>query len=211
MDKAVLGLAVLLAVWAGWLDWRSRRIPNWLTVPALLLGVALNTIVWRLPGTRAGLQGAGLALALLLPFVVLRGLGAGDWKLMGALGAFLGPHKLLVVLLGTILIAGLLASRYVYKQVQRAGTLKPMQTTQIVVAAERMALGARLQPHQLRLVSWPQDDPLPGSFTRIEDCTNRALITSLIENEPVLEGNLEPKEAGAGLPAVIPEGMRART
>src|SRR5438094_5629721 len=48
-----------------------------------------NTIVWRLPGTRAGLQGAGLALALLLPFVVLRGLGAGDWKLMGALGAFL--------------------------------------------------------------------------------------------------------------------------
>src|SRR5438094_3710309 len=89
MDKAVLGLAVLLAVWAGWLDWRSRRIPNWLTVPALLLGVALNTIVWRLPGTRAGLQGAGLALALLLPFVVLRGLGAGDWKLMGALGAFL--------------------------------------------------------------------------------------------------------------------------
>jgi len=78
-------------------------------VPALLLGVALNTIVWRLPGTRAGLQGAGLALALLLPFVVLRGLGAGDWKLMGALGAFLGPHKLLVVLLGTILIAGLMA------------------------------------------------------------------------------------------------------
>jgi len=109
MDKAVLGLAVLLAVWAGWLDWRSRRIPIWLTVPALLLGVALNTIVWRLPGTRAGLQGAGLALALLLPFVVLRGLGAGDWKLMGALGAFLGPHKLLVVLLGTILIAGLMA------------------------------------------------------------------------------------------------------
>ena len=78
-------------------------------MPALLLGVALNTIVWRLPGTRAGLQGAGLALALLLPFVVLRGLGAGDWKLMGALGAFLGPHKLLVVLLGTILIAGLMA------------------------------------------------------------------------------------------------------
>jgi pilus assembly protein CpaB len=115
------------------------------------------------------------------------------------------------MLIGAVvaIVIGLLASRYVYKQVQRAGTLKPMQTTQIVVAAERMALGARLQPHQLRLVSWPQDDPLPGSFTRIEDCTNRALITSLIENEPVLEGNLAPKEAGAGLPAVIPEGMRA--
>jgi pilus assembly protein CpaB len=115
------------------------------------------------------------------------------------------------MLIGAVvaIVIGLLASRYVYKQVQRAGTVKPMQTTQIVIAAERLTLGTRLQPHQLRLVSWPQDNPLPGSFTRIEDCTNRAVITSLIENEPVLEGNLAPKEAGAGLPSVIPEGMRA--
>jgi len=104
---------------------------------------------------------------------------------------------------------GLLASRYVYKRVQMAGAAKPMQTTQMVVAAEKLGLGVRIQPHQLRLVSWPQDDPLPGSFTRVEDCTNRALITPVIENEPILENKLAPKEAGAGLPAVIPEGMRA--
>ncbi|HLO08677.1 MAG TPA: hypothetical protein VK198_18705, partial [Terriglobales bacterium] len=36
-------------------------------------------------------------------------LGAGDWKLVGALGAFLGPSRLLMVLLGTILVAGLMA------------------------------------------------------------------------------------------------------
>jgi prepilin peptidase CpaA len=109
MDKAALGLAVLLAGWAGWLDWRSRRIPNWLTVPALLLGLAVNAIAWGVAGAKAALLGAGLGLALLLPFVLLRGLGAGDWKLMGALGAFLGPGRLLVVLFGTILIAGLMA------------------------------------------------------------------------------------------------------
>src|ERR1043166_2446284 len=109
MDKAALGLAVLLAGWAGWLDWRSRRIPNWLTVPALLLGIAVNAIAGGVAGGEAGLLGAGLGLALLLPFVLLRGLGAGDWKLMGALGAFLGPGRLLVVLFGTILIAGLMA------------------------------------------------------------------------------------------------------
>jgi pilus assembly protein CpaB len=115
------------------------------------------------------------------------------------------------MLIGAVvaIAVGLLASRYVYKQVQRAGAVKPVQTMQIVVASERLPLGARLQPHQLRLLSWPQDDPLPGSFPRIEDCANRALITPLVENEPVLEGNLAPKEAGAGLPAVIPEGMRA--
>ena len=51
----------------------------------------------------------GLGLGLLLPFVLIRSLGAGDWKLAGALGAFLGPSRLLTVLLGTILVAGLMA------------------------------------------------------------------------------------------------------
>jgi len=46
-------------------------------------------------------------------------------------------------------------------------------------------------------------------FTRLEDCVNRALITPVAENEPILETKLAPKEAGAGLPATIPEGMRA--
>jgi prepilin peptidase CpaA len=116
MNIAVLGFAVILASWAGWLDWRSRRIPNWLTVPALVLGLTLNTAASRFlggtgtwAGMKFGLAGAGLGLLLLLPFVLLRGLGAGDWKLMGALGAFLGGRNLLYVLFGTVLIAGLMA------------------------------------------------------------------------------------------------------
>jgi len=102
-------LALLLAMWAGWLDWRARRIPNWLTVPALGAGLVANTLAWGWLGTKAALEGAGLGLALLLPFVLLRGLGAGDWKLMGALGAWLGPSRLILVLLGTIFISGAMA------------------------------------------------------------------------------------------------------
>ena len=101
--------ALGLACWAGWLDWRSRRIPNWLTVPALLVGLTVNTVGWGWPGAKAALEGAGLALGALLPFVLARGLGAGDWKLMGSLGAFLGPQRIIVVLLGTVLIAGILS------------------------------------------------------------------------------------------------------
>jgi prepilin peptidase CpaA len=103
-------LPALLAVAAGWSDWRFRRIPNWLTVPGLLLGVAANTLVWGWPGARASLLGALLGLALLLPFVMVRSLGAGDWKLVGALGAFLGPQHLITVLLGAILVAGVMAA-----------------------------------------------------------------------------------------------------
>jgi prepilin peptidase CpaA len=101
--------AVLVAIGAGILDWRYRRIPNWLTVSGLAAGVAVNTILYRWPGLKDALQGALLGLGLLLPFVLIRSLGAGDWKLAGALGACLGPRQLLSVLAGTILVAGVMA------------------------------------------------------------------------------------------------------
>ena len=102
-------LAVVFAGCAGWVDWRSRRIPNWLTVPAFLAGVAANTALSGWHGTRMALAGAFLPLLLLLPVVLLRGLGAGDWKLMGALGAILGWKQILLVLFTTIVVAGILA------------------------------------------------------------------------------------------------------
>lgn len=106
---AIWILAELLAIAAGVLDWRYRRIPNWLTVSALAAGVALNTILYHWPGLKTALLGALLGLGLLLPFVLIRSLGAGDWKLAGALGACLGPRQLLSVLIGTILVAGVMA------------------------------------------------------------------------------------------------------
>ncbi len=101
--------AVLVAIFAGVLDWRYRRIPNWLTVSGLTAGVAVNTVLCRWPGLRTALLGTLLGLGLLLPLVLLRSLGAGDWKLAGALGACLGPRQLLAVLVGTILVAGVMA------------------------------------------------------------------------------------------------------
>ncbi|MGA7908757.1 MAG: A24 family peptidase, partial [Candidatus Sulfotelmatobacter sp.] len=87
LKAAPVVLAVALALIAGWTDWRSRRIPNWLTVPGLLLGVAANGLAAGWPGVKSSLLGVGLGLLLLLPFVLLRSLGAGDWKLAGAVGA----------------------------------------------------------------------------------------------------------------------------
>lgn len=102
-------LATIPALIAGGIDWRSRRIPNWLTVPTLVIGVAVSGLATGWAGVKESLLGAGLGLGLLLPFVLIRSLGGGDWKLAGALGAFLGPSRLLTVLLWTILIAGVMA------------------------------------------------------------------------------------------------------
>ena len=109
MSAPILVGAVLLALIAGYTDLRSRRIPNWLTVPALLIGIVANTVLFRWAGLKTSLLGTLLGLALLLPFVLLRSLGAGDWKLAGALGAFTGPAALVDVLLGSIFVAGLMA------------------------------------------------------------------------------------------------------
>jgi prepilin peptidase CpaA len=109
LKPLVLAGAVLLAACAGFTDLRWRRIPNWLTVSGLLLGVVVNSIVNGLAGAKTSLLGVALGLALLLPFVLLRSLGAGDWKLAGALGAFTGPGRLVNFLLASILVAGVMA------------------------------------------------------------------------------------------------------
>jgi pilus assembly protein CpaB len=115
----------------------------------------------------------------------------------------------LIIGLAAAILVGLFLSSYVYRQLKNATVVRPAVTQQIVVAAMPLQVGARLDSSNLRMIPWPSDDPVPGMFTRMADCTNRALITPLAENEPILEAKLAPVGAGAGLPATIPQGMRA--
>jgi pilus assembly protein CpaB len=115
----------------------------------------------------------------------------------------------MVIGLAVAALVGLVASIFVYRQVRRATAPKPVMTLQVVVAAMPLPLGARLQDQNLRTMAWPADSPLPpGVFTRKTDCLDRALVSSVVENEPILEAKLAPKEGGAGLSVTIPEGMR---
>ena len=117
MRPVILTAAVLLALVAGWTDYKRRRIPNWLTVPGLVVGISLNATASGWSGLKFSLLGAGLGLLLLLPFVLLRSLGAGDWKMAGALGAFVGASVLLDLLLGSVFVAGLMAlALVIYKR-----------------------------------------------------------------------------------------------
>lgn len=109
LKETIWVLAGFLALWAGGMDWRYRRIPNWLTVPGLLAGIAVNSIVGGWPGAQMSLLGAGLGLLLLLPLVLVKALGAGDWKLIGALGACLGPTRLIALLISSMFVAGVMA------------------------------------------------------------------------------------------------------
>ena len=77
------------------------------------------------------------------------------------------------------------------------------------MAAHPLKLGTRLTTDHVKVVKWPANSTVPGSFTNVEAVVNRGLIAPALENEPLTESKLAPLEAGAGLPPSIPPGMRA--
>jgi pilus assembly protein CpaB len=114
--------------------------------------------------------------------------------------------------LGGALIVALLASTYVYRQLQRGqsgGAGKAAEQVQVVVAAAPLKLGQSLTADDLALQDWPAGKQPQGSLSRKEDCVGRALIVPLVQGEVVLDQELAKREAGAGLPVTIPQGMRA--
>jgi len=72
-----------------------------------------------------------------------------------------------------------------------------------------MGLGERVISADVRAIAWTDVTKQVGAFGRIDDCLDRALITPVVENEPVLEAKLATREAGGGLSVAIPEGLRA--
>ena len=104
---AALVLAALLLAAAGY-DLAHRRIPNWLTFSGLLLGVFWHAVTGGGPGLVFALEGLGIAGLTVLLWMA-KALGAGDVKLLGVVGVWMGPVFLLWTLLGTIFAGGLLA------------------------------------------------------------------------------------------------------
>lgn len=104
--EAVLVGFVLLAAGA---DLAWRKIPNRLILAGLCAALGLH--LWHGAGAfpSAWLGGALTGLVLLLPLYLLRGMAAGDVKLMAMVGAFAGPELALRIGLATCLIGGLMA------------------------------------------------------------------------------------------------------
>ncbi len=90
-----LVMPLLLALWMAWIDLKSNRIPNYLTLGCALAGLAYQLWAYGWTGLADGFLGLGLGFALLFVFYLMGGLGAGDVKALAALGAWLGPWQTL--------------------------------------------------------------------------------------------------------------------
>jgi len=100
---------VVVVVLATLTDLRNRTIPNWLSLPFLLLGLIVPAWLHGWQGFAQSLEGFGLG-ALVYGFLSwFGGMGMGDVKLVAAIGAWIGPHQVLFAMLLIAMAGGLMA------------------------------------------------------------------------------------------------------
>jgi prepilin peptidase CpaA len=106
---AIRIVLLLLVAVAAVYDFRFRRVPNWLNASGLILGFGLNLLLYEWSGLAIAGEGFLLASAIYLPLYLLRGMGAGDVKLMAAIGSLAGPRHWLEIFLVTAILGGIAA------------------------------------------------------------------------------------------------------
>ena len=103
-------LTIITIGFAGFWDLKTNRIPNLITMPAVVLGLIINTYYFGLQGLGNSLLGTVVGtLLLIIPFAV-GGIGAGDVKLLAAVGALNGLQFVFSSFLYSAVIGGIIAS-----------------------------------------------------------------------------------------------------
>ena len=116
----------------------------------------------------------------------------------------------LLMIGGLALALGLLASYTVYNRLGNlAGSAGNERGVPVVVAADDIQVGVRLEAHDIRVITLPQSAVPPGAFSATSKVVGRGAVLPMSSGEFILPGKLAAINAGAGLPSMIPPGMRA--
>lgn len=105
----ILIILIIVLTIAAISDIKFQKIPNWLTFSTMIVGIISHTWTNGLEGLFFSAKGAGVGVVVLIIPYLLGGMGAGDAKLMGAVGSLLGPQKAFVAFLFTGIIGGIYA------------------------------------------------------------------------------------------------------
>jgi pilus assembly protein CpaB len=120
-------------------------------------------------------------------------------------------RRLIIVLLLALasgLAAGWLALNYLRQPNSPISTSAP-STVEVVVASRDLPVGHILDVADIKVAQWPGDAVPEGYSSSVDEVLGRGLIQRVAMNEPFMPAKIALKEAGGGLPIVIPEGMRA--
>src|SRR5271154_938865 len=114
-----------------------------------------------------------------------------------------------LLMIGVVALAlGAFVSLFVYKNLQgRPATVEA--GADVIVAADDIQVGSRVEEHDVRIARFPASGLPPGAYTKKSQVMGRGVIIPISKGEFILPSKLAPENAGAGLPALIPPGMRA--
>ncbi len=112
INAIIFLLLTIILIIASITDLRSQRISNRLTYSTMIFGLAFYSLTSGFSGFLYSIGGLFLGLALLIVFYLVGGMGAGDVKLMAAVGSLLGPQGVFHAFLGTALIGGITHSLF---------------------------------------------------------------------------------------------------
>jgi pilus assembly protein CpaB len=116
----------------------------------------------------------------------------------------------LLMIGGLALAIGLLVAFAVYNKLRTvAGSNNNDSGAQVVVAANDIQVGLKLEAKDIRVVTIPQSAVPPGAFSTATKVVGRGAILPISKGEFILPSKLAALNAGAGLPSLIPQGMRA--
>ena len=115
-----------------------------------------------------------------------------------------------LMMIGALAVAaGFLVSVYVYKSLQSKGGVSTDNFAQVMVAANDLQVGARVEERDIKVISIPAPDMPPGAPRKKADVVGHGVIIPISKGEFILPNRLAGENAGSGLPALIPPGMRA--
>lgn len=115
-----------------------------------------------------------------------------------------------LLMIGALALAlGLLVSFSVYNRLRSLGGSGHDPFVEIVVAAEDIPVGAKLEDHSVRTVPYPQSNLPAGVFSKKSQVLGRGVVAQISKGEFILPSKLAAENAGSGLPSMIPTGMRA--
>ncbi|MBI1747799.1 MAG: prepilin peptidase [Acidobacteria bacterium] len=115
ISTVIFILTLMTVTLAAVADIYKRRIPNWLTAPAFFAGMAIHFFQSGWAGIFDSLLGFLIGFSIFFFLWLMGGKGAGDAKLIGAVGALLGYQQLLVAFVLIALVGGVMAALYIFK------------------------------------------------------------------------------------------------
>jgi pilus assembly protein CpaB len=115
----------------------------------------------------------------------------------------------LLMIGGFALAVGLLVSYTVYNRLRFSSGSGNERGVQVAVAADDILVGTKLEPHNIRIVTLPQSAVPVGAYSAVSQVVGRGVILPMSKGEFLLPSKLAALNAGAGLPSMIPPGMRA--